>query len=587
MPAPLSRVPLVLLVMLCIIGGVGVCARSAAVAAPPPGAQVSVAKTRGAGSRIGSAGLRRQDMIYNVLVSELAQRRGDLRGGYDGLLRVARLSRDPAVLSVATRLGGQLERKEVLELARLWVLSDPANPQPHRLIAEALQNRGDWRGALDEWMRVRELGVDERLDTWLAFVSQMEVRRPPGPLDALLAWRQKRPNDHELQRLQALLMLQSGRVAQALALLERYPVQDEQILRTRLDAYLALDDVAGAKGVIAEAGEFGVNVQPWRMDVAEALSRTEHFEDARYEFESLLSAGIADSRVLLSLAYVALRQGDARRARQVLALVENKGDTSAANLDLRNFYLGRLAELEQKWPEALAAYQRVGDGDQFIEARGRAALMLQKMQRLGDARMSLVTLRRQRPADAVTLYLAEAEVLTTAQNPAAAVALLTAALGPRPGDRDLRFGRARARRAAGDVAGMEMDLRAILARDPNDAKVLNALGYSLASRFANLPEALQLISRARRLAPRDTTVLDSLGWVSYRMGRTDEALRYLREAYRHHRNGDVAAHLGELLWVTGAQAEAQAIWREGLDVEPNNSTLRSAMQRLLGNSRAR
>ena len=586
MPAPAFRVPLVLLVAMAIgqISVVNAALATARAAVPPPhpaGKSVRVTALRSVAA--GPSVTRRADLMVDVLVAELAQRRGQLRDSYDGFVRVARASRDASALGVAARMGSQLQRKEVLELARLWANADPTNPQPHRLIAEALQSRGDWRGALDEWMRVRELGVDERFDTWLAIVSQMEVRRPPGPLDALLNWRRKRPNDHELQRLQALLMLQAGRVAQALAMLERYPAQDEQILRTRLDAYLALDDVAGAKRVIAEAGEFGVNVQPWRLDVADALSRTERFDDARYELESLVRAGVGDDRVLLMLAYVTLRQGDAARARRVLATVAG-GD---ANRDLRNFYLGRAAELEQKWQEALDAYGRVGEGDQFIEARTRGALMLQKMNRLNDARMALTGLRHQRPTDAVALYLAEAEVLKAALNPTAAVALLDTALATRSTDRELRFGRAMARRAAGNVVGMEQDLRAILARDPNDAKVLNALGYSLTTRAASLPEALKLIERARRLAPQDTAVLDSLGWVSYRLGRADDALRYLREAYRHHRDGNVAAHLGEVLWVTGAQAEAQAIWREGLDIEPHNVELRNAMQRLMGKANGR
>ena len=291
-----------------------------------------------------------------------------------------------------------------------------------------------------------------------------------------------------------------------------------------------------------------------------------------------MAAGLTDARVMLSLVYVSLRQGDADRARAVLAMLDNADDS----LDLRNFYLGQVAELQRKWLEAFDAYARVREGDHFVAARARAALMLQKMNRLNEARMSLTDLRRRYPADTVALYLAEADVLKAAGSPAAAVGVLSRALAARPRDRDLRFGRSQARRAAGDVAGMEDDLRAILARDRNDTKVLNALGYSLATRSARLPEALQLTERAHRLAPHDTTVLDSLGWVSYRLGRTEDGLRYLREAFRHHRDGDVAAHLGEVLWVTGQPAEALAIWQEGLDVDPHNAVLRSAMQRLAG-----
>jgi Flp pilus assembly protein TadD len=129
---------------------------------------------------------------------------------------------------------------------------------------------------------------------------------------------------------------------------------------------------------------------------------------------------------------------------------------------------------------------------------------------------------------------------------------------------------------------LEQDLRFILEREPDNAMVLNALGYTLADRTTRYAEARELIEQAYQLNPDDPAILDSLGWVNYRQGNLDEAERLLRKALQDFPDHEVAAHLGEVLWAQGKQKEARKIWRKALGQQPDSSILRSTLLRLTG-----
>jgi outer membrane biogenesis lipoprotein LolB len=127
---------------------------------------------------------------------------------------------------------------------------------------------------------------------------------------------------------------------------------------------------------------------------------------------------------------------------------------------------------------------------------------------------------------------------------------------------------------------MEKTLREILRKNPNDANSLNALGYSLADRNQKLPEAFKLISKAHQLSPKDGFILDSLGWVNFRMGKNDLALEQLQQAFSMKPEADIAAHIGEVLWVMNRSVEAEDMWRKGQQLDANNPTLKETLKRL-------
>ncbi len=160
--------------------------------------------------------------------------------------------------------------------------------------------------------------------------------------------------------------------------------------------------------------------------------------------------------------------------------------------------------------------------------------------------------------------------------------MLSQALKQYPDDLNLLYTRSMLAEKRNDLKQMESDLRAILKREPDNAMALNALGYTLSDRTTRYAEAKELIERAHQLNPEDPAVLDSLGWVNYRLGNLDEAERLLRQALERFPDHEVAAHLGEVLWAKGEQREARKVWGKALEQQPDSPVLRSTIKRLTG-----
>jgi len=127
---------------------------------------------------------------------------------------------------------------------------------------------------------------------------------------------------------------------------------------------------------------------------------------------------------------------------------------------------------------------------------------------------------------------------------------------------------------------MEASLRSVMKLAPDNHHAYNALGYSLAERNVRLPEALALVDKAMKMAPDDPFIMDSMGWVQYRLGNLDQAEVHLRRAYALRSDVDIAVHLGEVLWQKGLKADAQKLWREARAKDPQNDTLKSTVARL-------
>ena len=176
--------------------------------------------------------------------------------------------------------------------------------------------------------------------------------------------------------------------------------------------------------------------------------------------------------------------------------------------------------------------------------------------------------------------MTEARLLRRAGEMAQASELLGQAVAAQPDNMDLRYGRAMHAARADDLATLELDLNYILARDPDHVDALNALGYTLADRTRRLSEASRYIRRAYELEPTNPAILDSMGWVHYRLGDYDLAIKYLRQALGDLNDPEIAAHLGEVLWVTGDRAGARAVWQKALTATPDSKELREVMERL-------
>ena len=181
----------------------------------------------------------------------------------------------------------------------------------------------------------------------------------------------------------------------------------------------------------------------------------------------------------------------------------------------------------------------------------------------------------------VRIYLTEGELLRTSKRYEKAMEVYNTALGIIPENTDLLCARALTAERIGRVDILERDIKTILKTQPDNGHALNALGFTLADQTERYEEAYGYLKRAIEILPDDPAVIDSLGWVNYRLGRFDEAIRLLRKALSRFDDGEIAAHLGEVLWASGAQEDAKKVWEKSLLKFPNDSYLLDVMRRLI------
>jgi len=243
-------------------------------------------------------------------------------------------------------------------------------------------------------------------------------------------------------------------------------------------------------------------------------------------------------------------------------------------------YLAQIAEDDKQFPTALEWLRKIDGGEEFLTARVREAFVLSKMQRLDEARKLLRTVSVQSADERTQLILAEAQLLRDAKRYEESYKLLSQALANAPDSVPLLYDTAMAAERLNHVAVMEKQLRRIIELKPDYAHAYNALGYSLADRNLRLPEALQLIEKAHALAPDDAFILDSLGWVHFRLGDLKLAREHLQRAYAARPDAEVAVHLAEVLWTNGEQEDARKLLREVRAKEPSNTLLKSTVTRL-------
>ena len=321
------------------------------------------------------------------------------------------------------------------------------------------------------------------------------------------------------------------------------------------------------------------NSREIRLNYARALVTEQRIADARTEFQKLLTDFPTNVDVIYSVALLALQSNELSVAEANLKRL--------LELDFRDkntvrMYLGQIAEDQGRLPDALRWYAEVGGGEQFFSAQIRYAQIMAKQGNLAKGREHLQQLAAKSPAQRVPLVLAEAQMLRDASEIDQAFQLLGKALEAQPDNPELLYDYGMLAERIDRMDILESSIRKVIAARPDYAHAYNALGYSFADRNTRLAEARELIEKALKLAPRDHFIIDSMGWVLYRLGEYAEALKYLRQAYASRPDAEIAAHLGEVLWVMGLKAEAESIWKEATQKFPKNEILTKTMQRFLG-----
>ncbi|MFK7975030.1 MAG: tetratricopeptide repeat protein [Halioglobus sp.] len=519
-----------------------------------------------------------EDSIYSLLVAEFAIRNKAYDVALDNYMEQAPILRDRGVSAHATHLGQYMQREaEALEAVSLWTELEPNNAEANLTRGNLLVRRGEPLAALPHLATAQRNGAKVHFPATLSGFRKLNPQQRAELLDGIDDLSKEFPDNSKLLLTQALGRAEAKQFAQArkhLDALFKLEPDNEQALV--LDAKVLIEQEAPEPFArIKKTLSKDEDNSELRLQYARLLTRS-NMPEARKQFEILSAKSPRDGDLLFSLALINRETGDdlaaAAYLRQVLALDQRVDDA--------NYYLGRISEDKGDTEEALGYYMRVEDSNQYMPSNSRIGrLLLEK----GDVTRStrwFGTQRAENPTRKEQLYSLEADLLAASGFNGPALTLLDTAIQAYPDATSLLYSRAMLREQQDDLVGMENDLRNILESDPSNTTALNALGYVLANRTDRLEEALSLVSRAIELQPNEPAILDSMGWVLFRVGRNAEALTYLKRAYANFPDPEVAAHLGEVLWVSGDNDAAIAVWQAAALKDPDHEILTETLQRL-------
>ncbi len=521
-----------------------------------------------------------QELLYQILEAEFAGQRGHIDRSLENYLMLARDTRDPEIVQRATRIAVFAREAEAAkEMAGLWVELDPRNPDPHQVLAVMALREGDVPASLEYLENILDytygdveqkllmvanlLGREGQRDTIMEVVDQLVQTRQESP-EALFAF----------SRVASII----GEYDYALELLEKTyqlkPDDDSVVL-----GYVAIlqrvnrtdDALTWLEDVIRKRKDDTFNL---RLSYARLLSEARQYGESVRQFEILIDQAPNNTDVMFALALLYLQSGDIDDSEEYFL----KLSTRTHRTNDVNYYLGRITEDRGDYEKAAIWYQGVQAGQNYFDSQVRLGLMLARQGRIEDARMHLGSIRTQNENESVVLIQAEAEILVDQGELQEAMLIYDRAL-ENGYNSDLLYSRAMLAEKLDRMDILEADLRMIIRREPENAMAMNALGYTLADRTNRFEEALELIDAALEISPHDHYILDSKGWVLYRLGKLDEAILYLKRALDIIPDAEIAAHLGEVLWVKGDKREARKVWETALEAMPDNDTLQDVIQR--------
>lgn len=522
-----------------------------------------------------------EDSLFALLSAELAGQRNRYDLALSNYVEQANATQDAGVAERAFRIAEYLGAEQAaLETAQIWAKNAPDNLDAQRATAIQLARAGQYERAMQVMEKVLQAQGDTHFDFLALSAAETDPDTRNGLLHSFDRLLLKYPENGQLLFGKALLLQQDGKPEAALQLLEAHNASSQEVtpLLLRVRLLQALQRADEAMPLLEDGIRLHPDEKRLRLTYARLLVEQERMDDARAEFASLVQQFPEDDDLRLSLALVCMESQDWLAASAYLEELIDRN----AHVDAAHFNLGRAYEQRKEPDNALNEYAQVGPGTDYLTAQMRQTEILLGAKRIEEASNRLSKARDEQPDYAIQLYLIETEALAKYQHIDRAWRIAEQALLQYPDDLNLLYTRAMLAEKRNDLTQLEADLRSILAREPENAMALNALGYTLADRTTRYAEARALIEQAHQLNPQDPAVLDSLGWVNYRQGQLDIAESLLRQALEGFPDAEVAAHLGEVLWANGKQREARKVWAEALANDPDSPILRSTLLRLTG-----
>jgi tetratricopeptide (TPR) repeat protein len=522
-----------------------------------------------------------KDPVYQLVVAELAVNRGQTKTAIDNYLALAIGQNDPKLAERAVRIavfGQDLSAAQIA--AERWIELEPEKVEAQQIIAAIFIRQENAEQAfyyLDEVIKAHNEITDQ------TFISLLSVLAREQNTETVLNVSRKLADKYNgyayAQFLHGNLASRANLAQESLDYLDNAlaikDIPDAHAIRAKMLINLGQREeavISLKRAVLSKPQN-----KELRLAYARLLVDMKEYERARIEFEKLHLLAPNDPDLLYTLGLLSLESQRFDAAEKYLSklLTLNKRTGEA------QYYLGRINESRNQYQQAIDWYQKVQTGEYRFDAHIRTANLMAKAGNTDDAINQLKQMAEgsQSKASLVRIYLAKGEILKEANRYADAIEVYDQALLIIPGNIDLLYARGLTAERTGNIELLEQDMRTILVTEPDNAHALNALGFTLADRTDRIEEAYQLLKRAIEIKPEDPAIIDSFGWVNYRLGNHDEAIRLLKKAFSQFEDGEIAAHLGEVLWVSGQQQEAIGIWKRALKKSPDDPFIINTMKR--------
>lgn len=521
------------------------------------------------------------ETLYALLVAEVAGNRDRFDIALGNYVQQAHKTRDPNVAARATYIAQYLKAHQVtLDTAQLWLELQPENNEARLIVATELSQSGRLLEAFEQSKVLLANGSTTLFQSIGARAARATDIQREQLLQAYNALLTEHPKHQQLLVGRGLLLQQQQQFEAALMDARSALKNDKDYIPAAiLEASLLneLDRTDEALKFLSNTIERNPENKRLRLQYARLLSSYDL--DLAYEqFTILLEQSPRDADMRLSLALICTERGNTAEAKSHFDILLRQNQRSST----ANYYLGRIAETEQNEDLALQHYLAVEPGNDYLPALLQSSTIFI---RRGDFKSNTAQFQQSRrlyPNQHERFFLLEAELLKQQQQFERAETVLDEGLAALPLNSKILYTRAMLLESQQELERAEQDLRTIIKYEPDNAGALNALGYTLADNTDRLEEALELIQKALNIKPDDPAIIDSMGWVQYRLGNFEEAVLRLSQAFSAFPDPEIAAHLGEALWAMGDKTQATSIWEQGMALDAENSIIPETVERLTG-----
>lgn len=514
------------------------------------------------------------DVLFMLMTAEIAGQRGQYDVAMEGYLEAAKRVHDPRLTERAAMIAMYMkDGSRTNEAVSLWLKQDPENLSARKIAAlSALKAEDKQRSVaqLNALLKLDPAGFEKTIFE-LAGALQKESNAQ-FIYDVMEALALKQPDQASVYFIQSILAsdmkksaLADSKIAKALSL---QPDWDKAlILQAQLAVYKS--DYSRAESLLRNAALKYPENDKFKKLLAQVLIKASKYEEAGEVYEALFANDSKDYESQFSLGLVHLELDHDGKAEdiftQLLEQTEWRNQSS--------FYLGKIEEKRNNTSNALAWFDKVNAGPFEFEAAVTAITMLVKDKQYAQAGQRLAALPTKFPKQKPRIVLIRAELYSQQKQYEKAYNYLTDELKNYPDRDEILYSRALMADRMDRLDVMEADLLKLLSKSPDNVEALNALGYSLADKTTRYAEADGYLVHALRIKPDEPVILDSYGWLKYKMGNYQVALEYLQKAYDKQPENEIAAHLAEVLWVSGNKEEAKKLFDKAINESPDDTYL--------------